>query len=103
MSNVYKRIGEVLEDSTIINSVLAYDNDEEEVLKGAGFTRTGSVVIDGDIVDVYSLAKKRKVVVIDESWTQRDLDNLHKTKTTISIGMSSNIDKPYLKRWNTKF
>lgn len=100
MSNVYKRIGEVLEDSTIINSVLAYNNDEEEVLKGAGFTRTGSVDIDGEIVDVYTIVKKRNVIVIDEKWSQKDLNKLHKTH---SIGMSSNVDKPYLKSWNTKY
>lgn len=100
MSNVYKRIGEVLENDSIVNSVLAYSNDDEEVLKGAGFTRTGSVDIDGEIVDVYTIVKKRNVIVIDENWTQKDLNNLRKTH---SIAMSSNVDKPYLKSWNTKY
>lgn len=97
MENIYKRVGAVLEDSTIVNSVLAYDNDDEVVLMGAGFTRTGSVEIDGEIVDVYTLSKKRKVIVIDETWTHTDSDNLRK------IRMSSTIDKPYLKNWNTKY
>lgn len=100
MDNIYKRIGAVLDNDTIVNSVLAYDNDDEVVLIGAGFTRTGSVEVDGEIVDVYTRVKKRNVIVIDDTWTQRDLDNLHKT---VSVGMSSSVDKPYLNRWLTKY
>ncbi|BBM62174.1 hypothetical protein GNZ01_06185 [Escherichia coli] len=98
MSNIYKRIGEVLEGNGIINSVLAYDNDEEVVLIGAGFTRTGSVEVDGEIADVYTLVKKRKVVFVDDVHTLKDLKKLRD-----KIGMSSTIDKPYLQRWNTKY
>ncbi|EOR9073848.1 hypothetical protein FOI42_RS01910 [Escherichia coli] len=100
MSNVYKRIGAVLEDSTIVNSVLAYNNDDEVVLMSAGFTRTGSVEIDGEIVDVYSIEKKRKVVVVDNVNTLKDLENL---RYKFNIGTNVNVDKPYLKRWNTKY
>ncbi|EHU8780878.1 hypothetical protein N0S44_000108 [Escherichia coli] len=98
MSNIYKRIGEVLEGNGIINSVLAYDNNEEMVLIGAGFTRTGSVEVDGEIADIYTIVKKRNVVFVDDVYTLKDLANLRN-----KIGMSSTIDKPYLKRWNTKF
>ncbi|EON7637189.1 hypothetical protein ABV23_RS01685 [Escherichia coli] len=102
MSNVYKRIGEVLEGNNVINSVLAYSNDDEEVLKGAGFTRTGSVDIDGEIVDVYTLQKKRNVVFIDDSnWS---LDNLKNFREKHNIGLGSFTDNlAYLRKWDTKF
>lgn len=54
--NIYTRIGDCL-SSTIVDSVLAYNNEEEELLLGAGFTRTSSVFIENEIVDVYSKVK----------------------------------------------
>ncbi|AXC39269.1 UNVERIFIED_ORG: hypothetical protein [Escherichia phage CMSTMSU] len=100
MENIYKRVGAVLEDSTIVNSVLAYNNDDEVVLMSAGFTRTGSVEIDGEIVDVYSIEKKRKVVIVEDVNTLKDLEHL---RYKFNIGAGANADKPYLKRWNTKY
>ena len=100
MENIYKRVGAVLEDSTIVNSVLAYNNDDEVVLMSAGFTRTGSVEIDGEIVDVYSIEKKRKFVIVEDVNTLKDLEHL---RYKFNIGAGANADKPYLKRWNTKY
>lgn len=101
MKNIYTRIGEVL-DNISVDSVLAYDNDEEEVLKGAGFTRTGSVTIDDEIVDVYKRIKKRNIVVIDDTnWSLKDLENF---RLEHHIGLGSVDDKfAYLEKWNTKF
>ncbi|WOL22797.1 hypothetical protein [Escherichia phage vB_EcoM_JNE01] len=101
MKNIYTRIGEVL-DNISVDSVLAYNNDEEEVLKGAGFTRTGSVTIDDEIVDVYKRIEKRNIVVIDDKgWTLKDLENF---RIEHHIGLGSGDDNfAYLEKWNTKF
>lgn len=64
-NNIYTRIGQTLESTGVIDTVLAYDADEEKVLTEAGFIRCGSTMVNGEIVDVYKKSKERKVFNID--------------------------------------
>lgn len=64
-STIYTRIGQALESTGVIDTVLAYDAEEEQVLIQAGFIRCGSTMVNGEIVDVYKKSKERKVFKID--------------------------------------
>ncbi len=64
-NTIYTRIGQVLESTGVIDTVLAYDADEEQVLVQAGFVRCGSTMVNGDIVDIYKKSKERRVLKID--------------------------------------
>lgn len=84
-NTIYTRIGQALE-SGIIDTVLAYDADEEQVLVGAGFARCGSTMVNGEIVDIYKKSKESRVFKIDvgDLKPSEAIDYLEKVKSYLS-------------------
>lgn len=95
--NIYKRIGECLESTGVIDSVLAYDAEEEQVLIQAGFIRIGTISVNNEIIDVYQHKPKKRTfyLYVDDDITDSSELFIEELKNKIV----TNSDKPYLNQW----